>query len=207
MSPESAAALADFQLPFEGRCCHFYLDTASADIGGPFATIGVGHMVPDEAAAVKLPMRWSNGAPATPEQILADFRRVKEAPGGRVASFYSRLCECVMMDADSDALHLADIAGAERIVAQYFPSEPTWPEPAKMAATDMEFNVGIGTLLLQFPHFDAALQENPPNFTRAAAECQIQGAGDAWTRRNAQHVLWLQEAATAVQATPSGASS
>ena len=66
---------------FEGCVPWMYRDTAGR------VTVGVGLMLPNEAAACALPFLMAAG-PANLEQIAAEFERVDALPAGKSPAFY-----------------------------------------------------------------------------------------------------------------------
>ena len=167
-----------FTAPHEGIVPHLYLDTR----GNP--TCGVGFLVPDEKALVKLP--WQPNVQAA----LADYWAVKRAQPGRVASAYRPLCKARLTEADMRALFDEHVRSFRKQM------DPTWklalhPEPVQIALTDMAFNLGVGGLNKYRKLHTAVFAQQ---WRVAAAECSRRGIGQA--RNDATRALFLSAEAT-----------
>src|SRR5690606_4714322 len=88
----------------EGRIPWMYLDSVGK------VTVGIGHMMPDAAAAAALPFVDGDGRPAPPEAIRAAFVAVRGARAmiGRVASAFRPLTGLRLDDAGIAAVFAAD---------------------------------------------------------------------------------------------------
>jgi GH24 family phage-related lysozyme (muramidase) len=176
------AALKALLTEFEGRVSHLYLDTATP----PRATIGVGHMIPNAAAATKLPFVLRSGLGATPPiaatqaEILKEFAAVTSQEGGRVAGWYAQFCLLCLTDVAIDALLESDIVATELQLTSgltAFRDFQNCPEPAQDGALDMAFNLGVHGLATKFPNFCAAFERK--DWATCAAECQRNGVSEA----------------------------
>src|SRR5215472_6467072 len=83
-----------FSTKFEGRIPFMYLDIKG------LVTVGVGNLVDPVEVAQALPFRFKNkpgnptpGAPATPDQIASEWRRLKNDP--ELAQKGFRACEAL----------------------------------------------------------------------------------------------------------------
>lgn len=167
---------------FEGCVPHMYRCT------GGEVTIGIGHAIPDDAAACKLSWQISS-APAAPERVAADYAAVAAADKGKVASSYAALTACRMTNDDIGRLVDADIQAFEAKLVSALPNWNGYPAPVQEALFDMAYNLGLGGLL----KFSRLLQAvNAGDWSTAAAQCHRRGIGDARNQETAQ--LFLQAA-------------
>jgi GH24 family phage-related lysozyme (muramidase) len=165
---------------YEGRVPHLYRDTVGV------VTVGVGHAVPSPAAAASLAL-WTvkDGkplAPATPDQILADYQMVIAQPAAMAAGRYKH--QLVMQDAAINQLRDADLQGFYKelqkryAVAKGYRQEfDDFPADVQIALFDMIFNLGGPKLTKKFPSMNAAIKAG--DWRGAAAECNRPGVPPA----------------------------
>ena len=161
---------------FEGSIPWMYRDTVGK------VTVGVGLMLPDAAAACRLPFRVG-GAPATEAQIEADFARVDALPMGRPALFYRAPAKPELAQAEIDSLLRTVVAGFEGDLRKALPGYDALPDGVKLALLDMIYNLGPAGLLKGFPRMMVAVAAG--DWARAASCCERRGPGaarNAWTR-------------------------
>jgi len=162
---------------FEGRIAHLYLDTKG------LVTVGVGKMLRNEAAALKLPfVRRADGVRATPAEISADFRAVLAQPKGKLAGSYRKFTLLDLPNPAIDDLLKITVDGFEADLRARLPGYATAPAPAKAALLDMAYNLGTDGLLL-YKNLKAAVAKG--DWRRAAAECHRNGPSperNDWTR-------------------------
>ena len=161
---------------FEGAIPWMYLDTRG------YVTVGVGLMLPDAAAAQKLPF-MAGGQPATPEEISAEYARVHALPMGRPALFYRREDGLVLEKAEIDSLLRAVLTGFEGELRAKLPGYDGFPDSVKLALLDMAYNLGPAGLLHGYPTLIAAVQAG--NWSKAGSSCFRHGPGAArnqWTQ-------------------------
>src|ERR1019366_4727592 len=91
---------------FEGSIPWMYLDTRG-DV-----TVGVGLMVPNAAAAGKLPFMVASRS-ATSTEIATEFARVEAMPMGRTALFYRHADGLTLEKQDIDSLLRTILEGFE----------------------------------------------------------------------------------------------
>lgn len=161
---------------FEGSIPWMYRDTKGN------VTVGVGLMLPEADAAVRLPFERA-GAPCSQDAIRAEFNRVDALRMGRPALFYRSPESPELPKHEIDSLLLRVLTGFENEVQQGLAGYPTYPEPVKVALLDMAYNLGPAGLLTGYPKMLKALRSG--NWTAAAANCERHGIGaarNAWTR-------------------------
>lgn len=151
-------------------------------------TAGLGIELPTLAEALNLSFQVDN-SPATPDQIVADFNRVKAMPFGQkyAAGYYKEDSSPLLSPPDIVRIATGELVQMAQELQKAVPNFHTLPDPAKTALLDMEWNMGLRGLE-GFKHMLAAAEEDPPDFTLAADDCtreagvQSFAARNAWTR-------------------------
>ena len=178
---------------FEGSIPWMYLDTVGK------VTVGVGLMLPDTAAAQRLPFT-STAGPATTIEIAAEFSRVQAMPMGRPAQFYHHPAALQLAQAEIDSLLRTVLLGFEGELRAALPAYDSYPQGAKLALLDMAYNLGPAGLLHGYPHLINAVRDN--NWAQAAAACFRHGPGaerNQWTR-----LMFLSGTVGTIQASADG---
>lgn len=168
-----------FTAPHEGIVPHLYLDTRGN------VTCGVGFLVPDEKALVRLP--WSPDVQAA----QADYWAVKRATPGRVASAYKPLCKARLTEVDMRALFDEHVEVFRKRMDPAW-KLAHWPEPVRIALTDMAFNLGVSGLN-KYRRLQVAVFARQWHI--AAEECSRRGVSQA--RNDATRNMFL----SAIEAT------
>ena len=174
---------------FEGSIPWMYLDTRGK------VTVGVGLMLPDAAAAQKLPFFIGTHA-ATADEISAEFARVDAMPMGRPALFYRHQNGPELEKAEIDSLLRTVLLGFEGELRAALPGYDGFPDSVKLALLDMAYNLGPAGLLHGYPNFIRAVEAG--NWSQAAAHCFRHGPGAArnqWTQQ-----MFLQNVVGAIKA-------
>jgi GH24 family phage-related lysozyme (muramidase) len=146
-------------------------------------TVGVGLMLPDAAAATKLPFLY-DGRAATPVEITADFSRVAAMVEGNAAEFYRARDSPKLAQTTIDAKLRKVLLGFEDKLRAAIGGYDGLPVPVKLALLDMAYNLGPAGVLAGYPRLIAAVEQG--RWTQAAAECLRQGPGavrNAWTKQ------------------------
>ena len=179
---------------FEKLITHMYLDSRG------HVTIGVGHMIADEATAVglhpnRILFQWQAGkgsGPVTPADIRADYRNVK-AFAGTLAEDFKPATRLKMSPANALALAKSDIAVRVNEVRANsgYKDFGTFPLDAQKAIADMVFTLG-SPVFLGYGAFKRAVRHR--DWKTAAAESF---RGGVHQRRNDRIVKWLENAAAA----------
>lgn len=180
LTPDQLNILKPWHEQQEGVIPYLYLDTK----GNP--TCGIGHLCLSWYSALRLPFFPSITAP--------EFVRLKSSAPAMRAEFYAGLTLGRLNPTAIDLVWQQDIANAEQQLVASFLDFAIWPAPAIPAAVDIVFNLGIGTLLRDFPRLTAALKTR--DWTACAQECHREGIAEA---RNAQVKAWFEEAAEAAK--------
>jgi GH24 family phage-related lysozyme (muramidase) len=174
----------------EGEMPFMYLDK------GGTVTCGVGHALPNPAAAMVLPWRWGDAGPrATEEEIRAEYAAVFVLHAGLLPMYYAMKTKLRLTSADVEALLASDVEGVEGTLRTALPEFVRFPAAAQVAMIDMAFQVGVHGLLEKFPRLIACAKAG--DWKGATAECHRIDASPA---RNAETIS-LFAAATAYQTT------
>ena len=150
---------------WEGRIAWPYLDNAEH----PNVTIGVGCLVASVDDLRELPIRrYADDALATPEELGAEFCRLRALRGGQRAAAY-RGGYYLPEDA-VDALAKARLTRLVEALPRVFPAFGALPPPARAALLDLSWNVGAAGLL-HWTRLRAALGGCPVAWADAVANC------------------------------------
>jgi len=163
----------------EGLFPHGYRD--STDHG--WFTVGVGNMVPSDAACAQLPWLRPDGRQASPAEARACYAAVMAMPPALVAHSYAkasglRLSDDVCRDLCISRLQREFLPGLRRLFVGF----DAYPAPAVRALVDMIYNLGEGTLS-GFPNLRAACARGA--WKRAAVESHrstCRPSRNDWTR-------------------------
>jgi GH24 family phage-related lysozyme (muramidase) len=164
-------------LKWEGTIPWMYLDTRGN------VTVGCGAMLPNPGAACNLPFQSPAGGDASPDEIVADFNRVKAMSPARPAGFYEADTSPTLTKPVITTLLSATVAHNDATLCTAFSGWGGFPASVKVALLDMEYNVGEGELLRGYPKMDAAIRAG--DWRGAADQCHRNGISDArndWTR-------------------------
>lgn len=162
---------------FEGVTTWLYCDVRG------FPTIGVGNLVANADAAIKLPLAGAAGTSATDEEKRVAWTTVVNAfAKGHSAEFYRHLT--TLRITEEFAFELC----AQRIESDFMPGIrklchdfDQWSEPAQRAILDMAYNLGIRGLS-HFVNLLSACQAH--DWAAAAHECHratCRDSRNAWT--------------------------
>ncbi len=161
---------------FEGVIPWMYLDTVGK------VTVGVGLMLPNVEAALRLPFSVG-GRAATEAEIAAEFARVDALPMGRAALFYRGKAGPELVRAEIDELLRKVLLGFEGELRAAVASYDGLPDAVKLALLDMIYNLGPAGLLKGYPRLMKSVAAG--KWAEAAGECLRHGPGAArneWTR-------------------------
>ncbi len=196
-----------FSAKFEGRVPFMYVDVEQ------LVTVGVGNLIDPLAAAQALPFRFKNkpgiaapGAPATPDQIAAEWQTIKNNPSLATKGYTA--CEPItqleLSDDAIDSLILSRLTQNESYLKrqQWFQNFDTWPADAQLGLLSMSWAMGPGGPG-GFPSFRAACQKL--DFNTAAAECRMNEAGNpGLIPRNKANFTLFSNAAIVLQSGAQG---
>jgi len=149
---------------YEGDVRHMYLDAEG------YVTIGVGHLVPNLAAALKLNLVvGKTGAIATDAQITIDYEAVKKQwKSDTAAPYYKKYTQLIMTAVEVDRLTNKHIRTFYNELKRLFPDFDDYPTEARLALLDMIFNLGMTKLRNLFPKLNKAVKAK--NWAEAVAE-------------------------------------
>ncbi len=158
-------------------------------------TVGIGHRIPDEAAAAALPFveRGTNLSPKTGE-IETAFNAVKNARHltGKPATEFRPLTTLELPNTEIESLMKLDVDEFLRLLKNdnKFSDYETYPPTAKLGLLDMAFNVGVKRLKDRFSVFTGAVSRR--DWMLAAKESHRRQPDE---KRNNQVRDWFLRAA------------
>lgn len=143
---------------------HLYLDNHGN------VTCAMGKLVETVQEALTLDWRTNaTGSKATPEQIEAEYNRIKGAPKNYRATWYRSMCQLHLTDEAINETVQTDLLTVVTELSREFPGFAEFPEPAQLGLVDMAYNLGIGTLTHSFPSFCKAVRNR--DWKTCAIEC------------------------------------
>jgi GH24 family phage-related lysozyme (muramidase) len=185
---EISQALLNLQ-HFEGRTTYLYRDSAEAGN----ATIGIGCLIPSEQSACLLPFQVATGAPATADQIRAEYQRVMKIPPARLARTYRQQDASKAIELpDQEVTVLATtrlrlaLAGLRKLI----PGFDDLPEGVRAGLLDLAWCLGLGKLAT-WHHLLAAVARR--DWPTAAFESHVAGG------RNDRNAWRFDQIANAVR--------
>lgn len=149
----------DFTSQWEGVVPFLYLDS----LGN--VTCGVGFLVPDRTTLERMPWKPSVA------DALADYSLVKAAQVGHLASWYASLVRARLSEQDMRRMFDERVADLQKLLQREWELS-TLPEPARIALTDMAYNLGVGGLA-KYVRLRAAVRAG--DWQGAMAECHRAG--------------------------------
>jgi hypothetical protein len=121
-------------------------------------------------AGTSLPWKHKDGTPATHDEIVAEWWKMKHAWPGVSSVNCGRIASLFLDQADVDALTLSELDRMWGRVLRYFPDAETWPEPAQLGVLSMCWAMG-GDFEPGYPHFDEAARAQ--DWATCAAQCAM----------------------------------
>lgn len=173
--------------PLEGCVSWMYLDTHRP----PLVTTGMGNLIDPVELALALPWCDASGAPASPDDVGAEWRHVKSMPwlSNASAAAAERATTLRLTDEAIDGLISDRLAANTAILVERFPDFDLWPADAQLGLLSMAWAMGPG-FPVKFPKFSAACDAQ--DFVTAAAECQMGGSPPPDRRNRAnEHAFGL----------------
>lgn len=196
--PGSAVSVRDyfptFTEPLEGRVAWMYQDVKG------LVTVAVGNLIdtPEEAAALPFEHRDTH-LPATRDEIVAEWNRIKSAPGlakgGHLEAKKIRTLE--LSDAAMDDLVHRRFDVDEARLAAFYPDWANWPADARLGAHSIAWSGSF--FPTRWTNFNAAA--NAGDWTTAAAQSHLQEDGNPGIkpRNKADFQLFTNAAAVVAQ--------
>jgi hypothetical protein len=183
-----------FSAHFEGRVYHMYLDCKG------LVTTGVGCLIDTMSAALALPWtRLSDGAPALPSEVVAEWRLIKghQELAKLHYAYAGKLCKLRLTGDAINKLVDERTLSAERYLSRRLPSWDAWPADAQLATMSMAWAMGAG-FVDKFPRWLAAATRAEPDFATMAAECKMRETNNAGVvpRNRADAALFRSAAVT-----------
>lgn len=163
---------------FEDMCGWMYRDTAGN------VTTACGLLLEGAAAAQVLPFQAPDfSRPATVAEIVANFEFVKASHPGMAAKYYQIATSPLLTAESMKSLQRMKVMQFDGSLRKDFPGYDSFPDGAKMALLDMEYNLGDAKLRGTYPRFDAAVDAR--DWLSAAENCGRNVADPAFAARNA----------------------
>lgn len=164
---------------WEEKVPWMYLDTDGN------VTVGIGQMLPnlDAAQALRFGLPPFGVGLAQEQQIADDFFRVKAMEPGMIASRYLSTLSPRLPDAEIERVLSTSLTFVDDELAKLYVNYADAPYPAKLAAMDLGYNLGITRLRDEFPHLNAAFERG--DWHECAAQCHRKGislARNNWTQ-------------------------
>jgi hypothetical protein len=191
------SAFRPFSAKLEGIMPCMYLDmhrNAAGDLD-PLVTTGIGNLIDPIDLALPLPWHWRHGGqPATHDEVVAEWTRIKEhiemAP--RSADARKAFAQLDLDSAGIDTLFAMRLNANEKVLRQRIANYDTVPADAQLAIHSMAWAMGPG---FRFPNCIAAIVAE--RFTDAATLCFI--ANGNQDRNKADETLFKNAATVAAQ--------
>lgn len=155
----------------EGSIPHMYLDTRGN------VTVGVGLLLSAVEDAQQLPfVRRDTQAPASAEEIEADFNNIMSQKEGQLAQSYRQYTQLELTQEAIDELLDQRITEFQSGLQGAYQGFDGYPDTAKEALLDMTFNLGLSGLVNKFPKLRQAAEAG--NWQICAQECKRRGISD-----------------------------
>lgn len=142
-------------------------------------TIGDGCIAEPIELALAMPLRRADGQLATPEEIRAEWEKIKRAPGLDQQGAWGarKLATLHLEDEAIEALTWQRFRATATELAHRYPGFPAWPAAAQLATLGMAWALGTDKLWKLFVRWRAAVTAE--DWAGAAAECRILEEGNA----------------------------
>lgn len=173
------AASASQTIKFEGSVPWMYLDTRGN------VTTAVGHMLASAEEAMSFDFVCLDESLATHAMIKACFERVHAMNPGLPAAAYRWHGALELPSNAIDSLLSIDLAGHESLLRESFSGYEDFPDEAKLALLDMDFNLGHAKLMREFNGFFCPAVARK-DWVTAAAHCHRIGPSQQrndWTKQ------------------------
>jgi GH24 family phage-related lysozyme (muramidase) len=173
--------LVEALLGFEGMVQWLYCDKKG------FVTIGIGSLVPDDLAAVRLPLYLQpSSAAATDAEKRMAWRKVHSAfphdDPAPMAGFYKNLTNVRLRKQDALAMCRSHIEGDVRNLKRLFHDFDSWSDSAKMATVDLVYSMGFGRYSSFVNHIDACINRRWDLAAKECSRADARPARNRWTR-------------------------
>jgi hypothetical protein len=171
MHPSVLAAYRPFSARFEGVLPFMYLDVKG------LVTTGIGNLIDPVDSALTLPWKHKNGTRATPDEIRAEWTRVKghtelKLKGGGA---FGKVITLVLDDEAIDHMVQTKLHQNEAVLRQRYPGFETWPADAQLGALSRAWAMGP---YARSPRFDEVVNQRRPDFRKAAREGRMDATGN-----------------------------
>lgn len=185
--PEVFAGFRNFTAQFEGVVPYLYQDVKG------LVTTGIGNLVDPVSLSTALPWQRPDGSPASHEEIVADWQRVKAMPPALVFTHYRSPGALTLTDAAIDDLVASRLDGDAAVLVSFYTAFASFPAPAQTAILSMAWALGAG-FPRSWPHFSASVRAQ--DWKACADNCAINATGNAGIipRNKANAALFLAAA-------------
>jgi hypothetical protein len=172
------AIFPTFTSQFEGALPFMYLDVLG------LVTTGLGNLIDPITLALRLPWVTRTGAPATQDQITAEWAMVKGLQGMkfRGGGAFSSVTSLRLTDGGVRALVTYRLFQNEVVLKRRFVAWEQWPADAQLGTLSIAWAAGPAWVA---PHFDMLARAGdwqpiagPPGDANADVTCR----GEAWLR-------------------------
>ena len=173
---------------WEGTIPYLYLDSRKVNgTPAPLVTVGIGCAVGPASKPTASPevlgLAWTvAGAPATADQIQADYAAICAAPFGFVATHYQATTGIRLSDDAMVALCESRLQAFVAALEQTFSDFGVWPDTCKAGALDLIYGLGVAGFQAYHHFIAACLQQD---WATAANECASDANIAAYDDRNA----------------------
>lgn len=192
MKEAAREAFIPMTVAFEGG----YINWMFPDVKGLVST-GFGLMLEPIQSALALPWKRADGSPASPQEIVDDWNRVKNYPDAARLGHRSveHVAQLRLTNEGIDHAVSVKIAQNESYLRQGFPQWDSWPADAQLGALSMAWAVGPAFWQSGWPKLTAALRAQ--DFRTAALECFLpeeKTIGGLRPRNRANRILFTNAA-------------
>ena len=169
-----------FNTPLEGMLNYMYTDKKG------LVTTGMGNLIDPVESALGLPWKRADGSSASPEEVRAEWQKVKDAWPDVQSVASKSLTSLHLDDADISFLVSSKAQQFENEMKGVLTNYDAAPADAQMAALSMAWAMGPG-FVNTFKKFASAF--NADDYAGAAAEATFKGVG-IQPRLDANQVLF-----------------
>jgi len=182
-----------FSVSFEGRIHFMYGDIKN------LVTTGVGNLIDPIELALPLPWLHADGTAATQDEITAEWNAVKARSdlNHKKVKAYEKITKLRLENDPIDELISEKASAIEARLRKNYPKYDEWPADAQLGILSMSWAMGAD---FHFPHFKKAVNQDPPDFAAAAANCHMNDSANPGLKpRNAANKLLFSNAAAAAK--------
>jgi len=175
MYPSVNAAFVPFSTAFEGSVPWMYVDQKG------LVTTGIGNLIDPVENALRLPWTHGVGGPAaTPEEVMAAFKKVKtQGQPGSGGGTQGGLTDLRLTEDGVHQLVGMKLTDNEQWLRQAIPQWDSLHADAQLGLLSMAWALGPG-FPAGYPKFMAAINAVAPDYRTAALESWMKDTKDGW---------------------------